>query len=203
MIECTDRCARSIHSDSMMEGFKKRIQQTLAACPIRVLQQQGRPRAAILVPIVEQHRQPHFLLTLRTHHVATHKGQVSFPGGMFDVADVSLGFTALRETQEELGIPPTQIEVLGQFHDYLAVTDVLVTPFVGFIEAGARLSPNPREVEKVLNVPLEFFRRTKPRSELVIWHHQPSPLYFYDYAGEVVWGLTARIIKEFLALLDE
>jgi 8-oxo-dGTP pyrophosphatase MutT (NUDIX family) len=185
-----------------MEQFKELIRKRLAENPVRALQQEGRRRAAILISVLEKDRRPHFLLTLRTQHVATHKGQISFPGGMCDADDPSLSLTALRETREELGIPAERIELLGQFHDCISVTNVVVTPFVGVLEADVPLTPNPREVEEVILIPLDFFRETTPRMETRERNGRRMILYFYDYGTQVVWGLTARIIKDFVELLE-
>ncbi|MBI2821749.1 MAG: CoA pyrophosphatase [Acidobacteria bacterium] len=184
-----------------MENFRNLVRQKLSNGSIRTLAPEGRARAAVLVSIFEQRRHPCFLLTLRTQHVATHKGEVSFPGGMFDKQDDSLRATALRETSEELGIPPTQVDILGRFHDCTSINNYVVTPFVGFIEPGFRLAPNPREVEEVLKVPLDFFRSALPRCEVRRRQEKDVCLYFYDYGEYVIWGLTARIIKDFLEFL--
>ena len=161
-------------------------------------------RAAVLIPIWEQREALHFLLTLRTETVETHKGQISFPGGMRDSEEEPLVQTALRETREEIGLPESQIRVLGQFDDYLSSTDLIVTPFVGWVSPPLELSPNPEEVEEILEVPWSLFRDPGLcRTETLRRMGRDILVYHYDFQGLDVWGLTARIIRDFLHLIDE
>lgn len=144
-----------------------------------------------------------FLLTLRTHAVETHKGQISFPGGVKEPGDHSLVETALRETWEEIGLPQTRIQVLGEFDDYRSVTDLIVTPYAGWVVPPLNLVPNRNEVEEVLEVPLSLFRdTTRLRVESRKRGGLEFPVYFYDFGGKEIWGLTARIIRDFLILID-
>ena len=147
--------------------------------------------------------EPYFLLTQRTQEVATHKGQISFPGGLREDADSSLRETGLRELEEEVGIPADFVEVLGPFNQYMAVTNYRVTPFVAFLREGFPVSLNSREVERILEIPVRFFRQTKPAEEI---HHRfgrAVTLYFYKYEGDVIWGLTAAMIKDLVEFLEE
>ena len=113
-----------------MDILRSRIRHCLAGLEPRSLALPSRGEAAVLMPIFRKEGEPHFLLTLRTQEVETHKGQVSFPGGMRDHAE-PLEQTALRETFEEVGIEPRRIEMLGRFHEYLSITNYAVTPFDG------------------------------------------------------------------------
>lgn len=161
-------------------------------------------RAAVLMPILKQEDTLHFLLTQRTETVETHKGQISFPGGMRDSEEEPLVQTALRETREEIGLPESQIRILGQFDDYLSSTDLIVTPFVGWISPPLELSPNPEEVEEILEVPWSLFRDPGLcRTETLRRLGRDILVYHYDFQGRDVWGLTARIIRDFLHLMDE
>jgi len=159
--------------------------------------------AAVLMPIVLENSEPEFLLTKRTETVSTHKGQISFPGGTREDQDDSLVQTALRETEEELGLDTAEVEVVGRFHDYLSVTELRVAPFVGLIRNCSELNPNPAEVQQVLRVPLAFFRETAPRFETKQRLGQTLSVYYYDYGEEVIWGLTALIIRDFLEMLGD
>jgi len=159
--------------------------------------------AAVLMTIFQRDGEPCFLLTQRTQEVATHKGQISFPGGLREDTDSSLRETALREMEEEVGIPADFVEVLGRFNQYMAVTNYRVTPFVAFLREGFSVSLNPREVERILEVPLRFFHQAKPTEEI---HHRfgrAVTLYFYNYEGNVIWGLTAAMIKDLIEFLEE
>ena len=175
-----------------------RIQEKLAVVKKRTVKDKVVAEAAVLMPLYERRSQLHLLLTRRTQQVSTHKGDISFPGGVREHGDTSLSKTALRETHEEVGIDPGYVRILGEFHQYLAISKVSVTPFVGFIEEGFSLRPSRREVAAVLEVPLKFFSETVPTVEKRWRNGRVRRIYFYDFQGEVIWGLTARIIKDFL-----
>ena len=183
-------------------GFKRVLGEGLAACPLRDLDCPHDGEAAVLIPVYEKSGRPHLLLTLRSQDVATHKGQVSFPGGVSETQDASLEETALRETEEEVGLARDRVTVLGRFHQYLSVTDLLVTPFVGYLEPGFSLTPNVQEVERILEVPFDFLRKTEPRRQPYVRFGRPGTLYYYDFEGEVIWGLTAAMIRDLLELAD-
>ena len=180
--------------------WKERIRQRLLRIPQRREPVVSEGQAAVLMGLLDQRGEPCFLLTKRTLEVATHKGQICFPGGVEEAGDRSLWQTALRETAEEVGIEPEYVELLGRFHDYRAVTDLHVACYVGYLKPGFSLIPSPSEVERVLQVPYAFFRDTSPVVETRHRGGRPIPVYFYDYKGDSVWGLTARMIKD---LLDE
>ncbi|MBI3194983.1 MAG: CoA pyrophosphatase [Ignavibacteriae bacterium] len=159
-------------------------------------------RAAVLVPLVLKNDELHLLLTVRTHEVETHKGQISFPGGVCDAEDMNETETALREAEEEIGLPKSSVEILGILDDFATPTGFLITPVVGCIESLPLLKPNPDEVAEVLFVPLSFFineqnRRTEERTAngklLKVW--------FFDYQQHTIWGATAAMIKHFLNII--
>ena len=117
--------------------------------------------------------------------------------------DESLIDTAMRETREEIGLATDKIQLLGRFDEYFSVTGLIVTPFVGWIEPPFNLNPNPNEVEEILYVPFELFRdRALLRVEMSKRFDQDYPIYYYNFQGRDVWGLTARIIRDFLILID-
>ena len=187
----------------MIQELKQRVRDKLAVCELRSVQEVYGADAAVLIPILERHREAHFLLTLRTDQVATHKGQVSFPGGVREKVDSSLEQTAIRETEEEVGITSSYVEIVGRFHEYLAVTRYRVTPFVAVLNGGFLINPNPREVARVLEVPFRFFLETEPEVQVQRRLGRNMAVYFYDYEGVSIWGLTARMIKDFVELLDQ
>jgi len=159
----------------------------------------------VLMPIFHKEKEDDhfFLLTERTHTVETHKGQISFPGGVSERGE-TLGRTALRETWEEIGLASDKIEVLGEFDEYLSVTGLIVTSFAARIEYPFVLKPNPREVEQVLHVPLSLFRdESRLRVEIRRRFDRDLPVYFYNFEGRDVWGLTAQIIRDFMILIDD
>jgi 8-oxo-dGTP pyrophosphatase MutT (NUDIX family) len=182
--------------------FYNKISQLLNSRTPRKLEQHHEGRAAVLVPIFHKEDDYFFLLTQRTHTVETHKGQISFPGGVAE-SNETLSRTALRETWEEIGLPSDRIEVLGEFDEYLSVTGLIVTPFLARIDSPFALNPNPNEVEQILQVPLSLFRNESClRVEMRRRFDRDLPIYFYNFQGRDVWGLTAQIIRDFILLLD-
>ncbi len=154
--------------------------------------------AAVLMPVFERGGEPHFLLTRRTEEVETHKGQISFPGGMREGNEPLLR-TAIRETYEEIGIEESKIELLGRFRDYLSITGFLVTPFAGYLTEPIETIPQAREVAEILTVPFRvFLDPALLRVERNIRLGQPLDVYHFTYGPHVIWGLTARIIRDFL-----
>lgn len=151
--------------------------------------------------IFERGGEPYFLLTRRTEEVATHKGQISFPGGVRHGGE-SLLETALRETFEEVGIEWSQIEVLGRFHDYISINEHLVAPFPAYIQGSFDTVPQRSEVAEVLQVPFAIFQDpSRLRVERMLRSGVMSDVYFFQYESHEIWGLTARIIKDFLETL--
>jgi len=117
--------------------------------------------------------------------------------------DESLIDTAMRETREEIGLATDKVQLLGRFDEYPSITGLIVTPFVGWIEPPFDLNPNPNEVEEILYVPFDLFRdRTLLRVEMSKRFDEDYPIYYYNFQGRDVWGLTARIIRDFLILID-
>ncbi len=190
-----------VESPTLSETLREAIIKGLAAVPSRPFEGEYRARAAVLMGIGEREAGPSFLLTRRTNTVSTHKGQVSFPGGQREEDDSSLEETALRETFEELGLGPESIEIAGRLNDYLAVTHSRVTPVAGFINGSPDITPCAAEVARVLWVPLRFFVETEPRIEMWERLGQRVPVHFYDFEDEVIWGLTARMIVDFLEII--
>jgi 8-oxo-dGTP pyrophosphatase MutT (NUDIX family) len=159
--------------------------------------------AAVLLGIIRRDLGPHFLLTRRTEDVATHKGQISFPGGMREAGDCSAVATALRETHEEIGVEPGLIDIIGEFHEYAAITQQRVRCFAGVISPNAEYRSQSSEVAYVLEVPFDFFLQTQPRVEKQLREGRIQDIYFYDFNGETIWGLTARIIKDFVEFVHD
>lgn len=181
--------------------MRERIRNRLAAIEPRRLTDGFIREAAVLIPVFEWQNECHFLLTLRTQHVQTHKGQISFPGGMREGSEDLLQ-TALRETFEEVGIEEDRIEILGRFHDYLSINHYRVTPFAGFIRAPFTTVPQAHEVAEVLQVPFHVFQDPERlRVEKTLFMNRPTSVYYFSYGPHQIWGLTARIIKEFFELM--
>jgi 8-oxo-dGTP pyrophosphatase MutT (NUDIX family) len=180
--------------------MKNRIRDCLAALTPRQLTNGFTREAAVLMPIFEWEHEYHFLLTRRTEEVQTHKGQISFPGGMRE-GNEPLSQTALRETFEEVGIEESKIEILGRFHDYVSIHNFRVSPFAGFIHKPFTTVPQIHEVAEILQVPFKvFLDPERLRVERNAFSNED--VYFYSYGTHQIWGLTARIIKEFMETLQ-
>jgi 8-oxo-dGTP pyrophosphatase MutT (NUDIX family) len=135
---------------------RNRIRTGLSSLRLRTFDAGSDREAAVLVPVFERAGEPYFLLTRRTEDVQTHKGQISFPGGMREPGE-ALDATALRETWEEIGIQSSSVELLGRFHDYRSTTGYLVTPFAGYLAEPFETIPEVREVAEILLVPFRVF----------------------------------------------
>ena len=161
----------------------------------------NRPKkAAVLVPLIEDDHEPRLILTRRSSTLSTHKGEVAFPGGMHDPQDIDLAQTALREAEEEIQLPRSQVEVLGFLDDMIPKSEwVAVTPVVGLIQHKPVLKANPAEVDRIFEIPLSsLLDRTQWRYEMTLWREKYWPVYFFDYDGETLWGLSAYIVLSLL-----
>lgn len=155
--------------------------------------------AAVLLPLFRKKGRWHILFTKRTEHLHHHGGEISFPGGVCQPEDETPRHAALRETWEEVGIPPNQVEILGVLDDVYSIHNYLVTPYVGIFPGTCSLLPNPAEIDRLLEIPLEDLRNPSIfRTEDWSWHGRVHPVHFYSWKGEEVWGLTATILKQFL-----
>ena len=156
-------------------------------------------QAAVLLPLYQSGVGPHLILTKRTEEVPTHKGQIAFPGGGFEEEDADLLTTAIRETREEIGLDPGDVEILGSLDDTVTVTSRhVVRPFVGFVPHPYTYRLDPFEIERLIHLPiLPLFAGAPFREETWERDGQPVIVYFYEYEGDTVWGLTARILKQF------
>ncbi len=151
--------------------------------------------AAVLVPLVERDSGHTVLLTQRTDHLHDHAGQVSFPGGRMDPGDESPVRTALRETEEEIGLAPEYIEIAGYLDLYETGTGFLVTPVVGFIRPGFTLEPDRFEVADVFEVPLEFLIDPANRQrQSMFWKGARRTYYVFEYEDRFIWGATAGML---------
>lgn len=173
------------------------IRQRLSSRPRRVIDDPRMRRAAVLIPLYTEADEVYVLLTKRSETVEHHKSQISFPGGTADLDDPDLLATALRETEEELGIPRDRIQILGALDDvYTFVSGFVITPFVGLIPHPSPLRVNLVEIAEVLAVPLSTFRDpTTLRVEERDREGERVKVYFYHYGPHEIWGATGRIMK--------
>jgi 8-oxo-dGTP pyrophosphatase MutT (NUDIX family) len=160
------------------------------------------PRAAVLIPLYED-GVPHVLLQVRTELVLHHKGQISFPGGAEDPGDVDLKMTALRETEEEIGLAQEDVEVWGTLDDIVTISDFVVTPYVGRVTRPAPypFAPSGYEVAELLSVPLpHLYDPANEHTEPAPWRDRLVPPPSYSFGRHLIWGATARILRQFLEL---
>lgn len=179
------------------------VRRRLAAYVPSRLSEPGLVQAGVLVPLYVEAGDVYVLLTRRTEHVATHKGQISFPGGVVEPQDRDAMDAALREAYEELGIRPQDVELLGSLDDVTTmVSGFLIRPYVGRIPYPYPLRPAPEEIAEVLGIPLRFFLDDRNlRVELVGEGTSRRALQFYDYGPHTVWGATARVIRNLVEIL--
>ncbi|MGE6791494.1 8-oxo-dGTP pyrophosphatase MutT, NUDIX family [Pseudomonas guineae] len=159
------------------------------------------PEAAVLVPITRSD-EPEVVLTLRASGLSTHGGEVAFPGGRRDPEDADLVETALREAEEEIGLPPGLVEIIGPLSTLVSRHGIQVTPYVGLVPDFVEYRPNDGEIAAVFAVPLAFFRddprETTHRIDYLgrSWY---VPSYRYDEFK--IWGLTAIMLVELVNLV--
>jgi 8-oxo-dGTP pyrophosphatase MutT (NUDIX family) len=178
-----------------VNAYFERLQQHLRDNPPTTWETPGLQlrEAAVLAPLFWRGEEPWALLTARPEHLRKHPGQVSFPGGARDAADVTPLHTALREAQEELGIPADSVEVLGMLGGLPTVTGFQVTPFVGVVPQGLRLVPSAAEVAEVLEVPLWRVRQEKRQA-----YQAERDAYVWEGSSRFIWGATWRMVRELL-----
>lgn len=166
---------------------------------------EGLPQAGVLVPVTRNPHSPEVILTRRSSGLSTHSGQVAFPGGKFDDDYLSLENTALRETHEEVGIPPHEVELIGPLSQVVSLHGIQVSPYVGLVPEDIPLTPNLDELDSVFKVPLEYFLNAAPaRVDRMTYKGiaLKVPSYHYTHGDEQyeIWGLTAIVLVEFLNL---
>lgn len=162
-------------------------------------------KAAVLIPLIAREEPDDYdlLLTLRTESVEHHKGQVSFPGGVTTDNDRDGIATALREAEEEVGVAPSGVRILGVLNTLRTPSGFIITPIVGYLTQSPRLTLQHDEVAEAFCVPLSFFADSaNVRTETRYYEGQPREVYFYHYRDFTIWGVTAIIIRELVHVLE-
>lgn len=158
--------------------------------------------AAVLVPLVERPAGLQLLLTQRTDALRDHAGQVSFPGGRVEPGDADALATALREAEEEVGLPAGRVQIAGFLRPQAVVTGFVITPVVGLVPGDIQWRTDPREVAAAFEVPLDFFRQPANRQRsLRHWQGIDFPVEEYRIDNRRIWGATAQIIGSLLDTL--
>ena len=189
----------------MPEGLVTALAAALAGRPRVVLSLADHDVAAVLVPLLDADGEPEVLFTRRSHLLPHHRGQVAFPGGRHHPeTDADLEATALREAQEEIGLEPGRVRLLGALDDIETVaTRFLITPFVGIVDRPYEWRPCPREVDAIFTVPLRVLSAPEAaRQELWDFDGRQVPIDTFPVDGHVIWGATQRITQNLLDVLS-
>ncbi len=171
--------------------------------PLELPHSQAR-RSAVLVPLRKTDGACglEVILTRRSDDLDHHAGQVAFPGGMIDGGDASPRAAALREAEEELGIPPERVEIVGRLDDMLTITNFHIVQVVGMVPTDLELVANPREVARVFTLPLSvMLERERWQEQVHHWQGNEVTSWHLPHDGEDIWGATATMLRGFAQLL--
>lgn len=160
--------------------------------------EQDRGKAAVLIPIMDK-PEPTLVLTQRAARMDSHAGEVAWPGGKQDPEDDNLEFTALRESHEEIGLPPEKVNIVAELRPFISKYGLLVTPFVGLVRQPIQLKANPDELDSIFQVPLSWLKDDpRTQTDIVIRYGESHEVPVYHFDGFRIWGLTAMILWEFM-----
>ena len=162
--------------------------------------------ASVLVGLFDQNNETHVAFIRRASTLRAHSGEIAFPGGAADVSDVSPIVTALREAQEEIGLDPSRVEVLGIMPPvFTVVSNFLITPVVAYLPEGpGKLQLQMSEVAEIILLPLHGLANPAIyHTEQWMRDNVPHTVYFFDYASYRIWGATARMLNMLLELLRD
>jgi 8-oxo-dGTP pyrophosphatase MutT (NUDIX family) len=184
------------------KDFVDQIGTILSSRKRRVIEHPPFSHAAVLVPLFKKGDGCHLLFTKRSDQVKHHKGEISFPGGVVDEEDLELINTALREAHEEIGLKQNDVQIIGILDDIVTITEFIVTPIVGLFPYPYPFKVSEVEIAELIEVPLSSLLREKSFSEKeIIRGGQKEAVYAYEYEKHIIWGATARILKQFLDLI--
>ena len=179
------------------------LSKRLQAYPRRTIPVAELRPAAVLLPLLIRNGEECVLFTRRTEHLPHHAGEISFPGGASHAGDADLAATALRETEEEIGIPVGSIELHGRLDDFWSIHGYHVVPYVGTIPYPFSYQVADHEIAELIEAPLDHFR-TPGVHHVEDWTHRGRihPVDFYRFGDHLIWGLTAAILRQFLEVTD-
>jgi len=182
-------------------AVEEKLKEILSRRPKKRITDDRLVPSAVLLPIYYKEGEIHILFTRRTENVKTHKRQISFPGGAHEGGE-SLLQTALRESDEEIGLAPDKVKILGELDDTVTlVSNYIVSPFVGLVPWPYDFKVDGWETDEIIEAPVSSLLDEES------WHHKTEVVegreviaYFYHYRGDVIWGATARILHQFLEI---
>jgi 8-oxo-dGTP pyrophosphatase MutT (NUDIX family) len=184
------------------KNFVDQIRTVLSSRKRRVIEHPPFSHAAVLVPLFKKGNGCHLLFTKRSEQVKYHKGEISFPGGVVDEEDLELISTALREADEEIGLKKNDVQIIGILDDIVTITEFIVTPIVGLFPYPYPFKVSEVEISELIEVPLSALLHEECFSEReIIRGGQKEIVYAYEYEKHIIWGATARILKQFLDLI--
>lgn len=199
-----------------------KIKNQLSEYPHSIIDKDKKVISAVLIPLVEVNGELHFLFERRSRKIKTQPGEVSFPGGKYDVDDITLEQTAIRESCEELGIAPSNISIITEMDTLVTPFNIIIYNFLGIIKDITNLNINKDEVEYVFTVPVDFFLNNEPLEvlgEISLSYKDDFPVektpngtnatkykpknraLFYEYKNDVIWGFTALIVENISKVL--
>ena len=185
------------------KDFVDQIRAILSSRKRRVIEHPPFSHAAVLVPLFKKGGDCHLLFTKRSDQVKYHKGEISFPGGVVDEEDLELVSTALREAHEEIGLKRSDVQIIGILDDIMTITQFIVTPIVGLFPYPYPFKVSEVEIAELIEVPLSSLLGEECFSEKeIIRGGQKEVVYAYQYGKHIIWGATARILKQFLDLIQ-
>jgi 8-oxo-dGTP pyrophosphatase MutT (NUDIX family) len=190
------------------EDISQRLQAAIAGnaasdgfAEIELTEETSLKCAAVLIPLVWHDDEWHILYTRRTDRVESHKGQVSFPGGACDEGETTPEQTALREADEEIGLDPKDVRVLGRLSNLITITYFRVTPVVGVVRWPAVFRVGEHEVARIFTIPLAWLANAANRWQFEFPGRSRALIAYHPYDGELLWGATARMTVDFLQVL--
>ena len=173
--------------------MKERVERVLRHRQKKKITNSNLKRSAVLIPLFYHQGEYYLVFTERSHEVNFHKGQVCFPGGTWEPCDSDLLQTALREAEEEIGLKAKDVEILGELDDITTLTsNYVISPFIAMIPYPYSFEADRKEIKEIFAVPLSFLMEEANFKE---------DSYSYIYEGHVIWGATARILRQFINLL--
>ena len=179
----------------------ERLRQILARRPAIQIEAPQHRRACVLIPLIRKDGGWSVLFTRRSESLAAHGGQIAFPGGSVEEGE-TLEEAAVRESEEEVGIPPRHVELIGRLDDVVTHSGFLVAPFAGVIHEPFDYVIQEAEVVEVFDVPIEVLLDPRnPQVRYVPFRGRSYPAYFYHHREHEIWGLTGRMLKGFLDLV--